>query len=286
MRWVTRLYPRRWRQRYGQEFEALLDSVPLSPAFLFDIVRAATTSRARTALGDGGAPDQDAASRTQRLGACAAILGGSLWASTFVVGALVDWGRNGRDWGFLLLVGATGILLVHHVIAAWRAVRAGHPLPAAGLVVSVVGLLVLGAAVVTAAAMEQPLAVRPAVPPLQLWGAGMLLSIVGAAIVGLMAVLDSRRSGVFGTLATATTLPLAGGLMVALDAPSSSAIRDANGQIVAMSSSVSADAGWFTTSMLVVVPGILFGIAWVGVGIDRLRAGGWSGAIGERHDLD
>ena len=29
--WLLRLYPRAWRDRYGEEFLALLESCPLSP---------------------------------------------------------------------------------------------------------------------------------------------------------------------------------------------------------------------------------------------------------------
>ena len=41
MRWFLRLYPRAWRRRYGEEFAALLEQVPASPAVLLDVLRGA-----------------------------------------------------------------------------------------------------------------------------------------------------------------------------------------------------------------------------------------------------
>src|SRR5579859_7427710 len=46
--WLLRLYPQRWRRRYGEEFLALLDEVPLTPSALLDILRAAIDAQVRT----------------------------------------------------------------------------------------------------------------------------------------------------------------------------------------------------------------------------------------------
>lgn len=42
---LTRLYAPSWRRRYGEEFEALLLDVPLTPALLCDVVPRAAISR-------------------------------------------------------------------------------------------------------------------------------------------------------------------------------------------------------------------------------------------------
>jgi hypothetical protein len=41
-RFVTRIYPAAWRQRYGDEFEALLEDKPLTLSSLFDLIKGAT----------------------------------------------------------------------------------------------------------------------------------------------------------------------------------------------------------------------------------------------------
>ena len=41
MRWLVRLYPAGWRERYGEEFEALLADLPATPALVYDVLRGA-----------------------------------------------------------------------------------------------------------------------------------------------------------------------------------------------------------------------------------------------------
>src|SRR5919106_1743556 len=45
MRRLLGLYPRRWRDRYGAEMEALLDDLPPRPATVLDLVRGAARER-------------------------------------------------------------------------------------------------------------------------------------------------------------------------------------------------------------------------------------------------
>jgi hypothetical protein len=42
---LVRLYPRAWRERYGEEFEALMTSHPLGPRMIFDILLGAIDAR-------------------------------------------------------------------------------------------------------------------------------------------------------------------------------------------------------------------------------------------------
>jgi hypothetical protein len=44
-RWLTRLYPRPWRARYGQEFDALLEDATLTLLDVFGVVRSALEMR-------------------------------------------------------------------------------------------------------------------------------------------------------------------------------------------------------------------------------------------------
>jgi hypothetical protein len=45
-RWLVALYPARWRSRYGEEFEALLDEEPVSPSLVIDVIRGALAAHA------------------------------------------------------------------------------------------------------------------------------------------------------------------------------------------------------------------------------------------------
>jgi hypothetical protein len=41
MRWLVRLYPPGWRERYEKEFVAMLEEGPITPAIAFDVCRGA-----------------------------------------------------------------------------------------------------------------------------------------------------------------------------------------------------------------------------------------------------
>lgn len=45
-RWLLKLYPRRWRNRYGAEFGALLEAEPLRAASVFNVMWAACCAHA------------------------------------------------------------------------------------------------------------------------------------------------------------------------------------------------------------------------------------------------
>jgi hypothetical protein len=47
---LLRLYPRSWRQRYGEEFTALVESSPLTPQVVLDVVAGATVERVRALI--------------------------------------------------------------------------------------------------------------------------------------------------------------------------------------------------------------------------------------------
>ena len=80
MKWLVRLYPRAWRQRYGGEFVALLAQQRLSPRIILDIVLGALdahvhpqVSAARLELAGGGL------AMTTQIARHAAILERSQW---------------------------------------------------------------------------------------------------------------------------------------------------------------------------------------------------------------
>jgi hypothetical protein len=56
-RLITSLYPRKWRERYGEELSELIDETGLSPRVAVDVARGAArewTSQARLAVAGGG----------------------------------------------------------------------------------------------------------------------------------------------------------------------------------------------------------------------------------------
>lgn len=85
--WLVRLYPARWRARYGTEFRALLDDELLSPSLLLDVIRGAIGARAMAYPASGG----DAMNHHARTQAAASLLAVLLVlpAVTFLAAAVV-----------------------------------------------------------------------------------------------------------------------------------------------------------------------------------------------------
>ena len=61
MRWLLHLYPRAWRQRYGEEYLALLAEMSSSPLTVIDCLRAALDAHARPQFAAGDAAGRDSA---------------------------------------------------------------------------------------------------------------------------------------------------------------------------------------------------------------------------------
>ena len=79
-RWLVRLYPRRWRARYGEELEATLADVRLRPAAAWDVVLGAVDAHVHRhrwigSETEGGVMDSDRSgfSRWRRLAAPALL---------------------------------------------------------------------------------------------------------------------------------------------------------------------------------------------------------------------
>lgn len=58
MRFLLRLYPHSWRERYGDEFEALLDEHSVGPHATLDVLRGALDARLRGRTSPGAASAQ------------------------------------------------------------------------------------------------------------------------------------------------------------------------------------------------------------------------------------
>jgi len=83
-RFLIRCYPGRWRERYGDEFEALLEERPLGPFDVADILLGALDARLRM-RGRRATRDQERGfTMTLRIGGIAAVLGAGLLVSAAV----------------------------------------------------------------------------------------------------------------------------------------------------------------------------------------------------------
>lgn len=140
---LVRLYPARWRDRYGDEFEALLEERPLGPFDVADVILGAIDAR----LHQGG---RSSAHRTERgfsmslrIAGLAAALGAPLWVGGFVVARATATDTFGGAAAVLLLAGSLALLVALVGLSAFQA-RTHPALSWAALAIPAIGTIALG----------------------------------------------------------------------------------------------------------------------------------------------
>jgi hypothetical protein len=94
---LVRLYPQAWRDRYGDEFIALLDERPPTPGDVLDTFRGALDAHLHPAVGDA-----EPAPWTHRVPGLFALAAGLLWSGLYLAVALrVD---PAFEWGPILSI--------------------------------------------------------------------------------------------------------------------------------------------------------------------------------------
>ena len=125
VRWLLiRCYPARWRDRYGDEFEAVLAERPLGPFDLVDILLGALDAQLRLRGRGAHLPQGRGLSMSLRIGGIAAIVGAALLTVAGLLGTglvLVD----GAVASVLLVTGLAVLLVALAGLSAFQA-RA-HP---------------------------------------------------------------------------------------------------------------------------------------------------------------
>lgn len=180
---LLRLFPARWRARYGDEFEAMLAERPMGPFDVADVLLAALDAHLHR-HGLAGVPQPPGGfTMSLRYGGYGAIAGGALWFFGLAYASAGAAGGSGdaAPMAMLILVVANAALLVALAgLSAFQARRyprltwAAFVLPAVGAVISIVG--VLGMVYVG----DRPFIGD--VSPWYVWMLGTLSLVVGSAI--------------------------------------------------------------------------------------------------------
>jgi hypothetical protein len=247
---LLRLYPVRWRIRYGDEFAVVLEERPLGPFDVADVLLGALDAHLH--LRGLGAASHHAKgfAMSLRVGGSAAIGGGLLWFIGLAAASL-DTTEDGAGFWVALLIAGTALLLVALVVLSAfqarrypRAVWAAFLLPAAGSVVSIVGMLAMAL-----------VGDRPFVgdfTPWYVWMLGLIAMLIGSALFALVTWLTRSLSRVAAViLAVGSLLTLISGVLGI-----GGVIPEQYGQ-------------W----LIAVVLG-LFGIGWIAIGLSALRVTG------------
>lgn len=242
------MYPARWRDRYSEEFRAVLESRPLGPFDFADVLIGALDARltrfrfAGAATFDGGPP------MMLRIGGFGAIAGGALWFTGLAVSSLLG---GDRAWMALGSVGTFGLLVALIGLSAFQAYRdtalvwAAFAIPAIGSLASLVG-----AAAMALSPSEDP-RVLGSFSAWSVWAVGLLGMLIGSilfAAVTIRAAVFSRRAA--QALAISSTVVL----LVAFGGMGSDTTTDLGRVLIA------ASIGSFAAS-------------WIALGIMALRRG-------------
>ncbi len=145
-----RLYPARWRARYGDEFAVVLAERPLGPFDVADVLLGALDAHLH--LRGLGAASQHAKgfSMSLRIGGYAAVVGGLLWLYILAANAINDGAETGTPLIGIALIAATVLTLValvglsafqsrRHPVLTWAA----FAIPAGGAVIGLLGVVAM-----------------------------------------------------------------------------------------------------------------------------------------------
>jgi hypothetical protein len=141
---LVRFYPARWRERYGDEFLAILEERPLGPFDLADILLGALDARLRQGRGSDLTTERRF-TMSLRIGGIAAIVGAPLWTVGFLIANDVLLAGNSRAAALLVVAGSLALLVALAALSAFQArVRpllswAAFALPAIGTIGLVFG---------------------------------------------------------------------------------------------------------------------------------------------------
>jgi hypothetical protein len=206
---LIQLYPAAWRERYGDEFEAVLDEQPLGPFDVADILLAALDAHLNLRGHSAAISHPRSFTMSLRLGGSAAILGAIVFLAGFVFTSIdASDGVQAFPGAALILAGTALLLLALVGLSAFQARR--HPrliwtaftVPAFGLTLSAVGIVAM------AARGDGPFVAG--LSPWEIWILGVFATVVGS---GLFAVATYRTGALprpaAGLLAAGSALLLA-----------------------------------------------------------------------------
>ncbi len=175
---LIRLYPARWRARYGDEFEAILEERPLGPFDVADILLGALDAQLRLRGQRASSEHERGFRMTLRIGGFAAILGASLIVIVIALtGGHTEGSENANT--IALLVALAALLVALTGMSAFQA-RSNPWLVWTAFAVTAVGTVVIFIAGVSDLAGAGPRDWRDGPLPI-----GVVTAALGSAAFGI-----------------------------------------------------------------------------------------------------
>jgi MFS family permease len=198
---LVRCFPARWRDRYGSEFEAILEERPLGPFDVADILLAAIDAHLHLRGIEAASQRRRGFMMSLRLGGSAAILGGVLFLGGLVASSIDQTDDGGGPWTAFLFAGTAALLLALIGLSAFQARRhprliwAAFALPAIGMAMACIGIVGM------AVAGDGPLVAG--LSPWDIWVLGILGTVLGSALFAIATyrtrVLSQRAAALLAT---------------------------------------------------------------------------------------
>ena len=195
-RLMIRLYPPAWRERYGDEFEAVLDERPLGPFDVADIMLGAIDARlhmrSRAAAIDPGR----GVAMSLRIGGVAAILGALFWMVGLALWSVRPAPLGAAGPPLLLVAGCVALLVAVAGLSAFQA-RVYPTLTWSAFVVTAVGTLAFIGGFLGFTFAEGP---NAGDGYWGIWLLGTLMAIVGSTLFAIATYRTRALSRVAATL--------------------------------------------------------------------------------------
>jgi hypothetical protein len=242
MKLLIRLYPRAWRERYGEELSALLEDRTPGPFDALDLLLGAVDAHIHRRAVGIGTPGRDRMATTSRIGVIAATAGGALWVLTL---ALALWQTPALAGLVMTLIALTLSLFVVALGALSAVPGRSRDLHVwVSLLLPVVGVsLLVGGTAAQLAVGDRPLVGE--LTPYAFWIWGTFLAVVGCTLFGIV-------SAAAGGLTHASAALLSVGAIV---------------QIVTLLMTDHARDEW-----LILLGAVAFGLGWIVVGLGAAHA--------------
>jgi hypothetical protein len=202
------LYPARWRRRYGEEFRAVLESRPLGPFDVADVLLGALDARLTPFRLPGTASGGHLV--LLRIGGLGAVFGAAAWFIGLAAASATGSNEGARLWVGVMVAGSLGLLVALIGLSAFQ----GHRQPRLAWVAFGIPAIATTASAVGATGMlllPEDGALFGTWSPWGIWMIGLLGTVIGSilfAVATYQAAVLSRRaaSALGGTSAAAAFL--------------------------------------------------------------------------------
>ena len=238
---LVRLYPASWRERYGDEMAAMLEDRPPGPFDLADLLLGALDAHLHLRGLGNRSQHRKGIPMTLRLAGLAAIIGGALWTVVLVLASLSS--AEGLEKVPLTLLLVAGIALLAG-LAGLSAFQFRH-YPGGtwvSFLLPVVGLILMTVGIATHALTSQPNSGMEEGPFLAFLF-GLMLTLAGSFVFAIVTIRTRALSRIAAAVLAAGAIACFPAILDVTHAP----------------------------ALVVFAAGILFGLGWIGLGLDTIR---------------